>query len=192
MFAGWRTRTSALVVVAVFVGACSAIPSPVPTTGAPAVLSPEASSCHDPSGGAPIAVVTIGKGASGAVLLVTSVAGYASVLHIDACRWDRAAAGIETTDSVGGTVLASAPPILSVDRGLTTGMEPIEHVLGGRSAPAVATVQITLSDGSVQNAVVSNGYWLAWWAGTQGSGSVIALDASGAKLSETPFTPESS
>ena len=156
------------------------------------MLSPEASACQDPGGGAPIAVVTIGKGASGAVLLVTSVAGYASVLHIDACRWDRAAAGIETTDSVGGTVLASAPPILSVDRGLTTGMEPIEHVLGGRSAPAVATVQITLSDGSVQNAVVSNGYWLAWWAGTQGSASVIALDASGAKLSETPFTPESS
>ena len=137
------------------------------------MLSPEASACQDPGGGAPIAVVTIGKGASGAVLLVTSVAGYASVLHIDACRWDRAAAGIETTDSVGGTVLASAPPILSVDRGLTTGMEPIEH-------------------GSVQNAVVSNGYWLAWWVGTQGSGRGIALDASGAKLSETPFTPESS
>ena len=154
------------------------------------MLSPEASACQDPGGGAPIAVVTIGKGASGAVLLVTSVAGYASLLHIDACRWDRAAAGVETTDSAGGTVLASAPSILSIDRAVTTGMEPIEHVLGGRSAPAVATVQITLSDGSVQNAVVSNGYWLAWWAGTQGSASVIALDASGAKLSETPFTAE--
>ena len=119
------------------------------------------------------------------------MAGDAALLHIDACRWDRAAAGIETTDSTGGTVSASPPAIISVDRAVTTGMEPIEHVLGGRSAPAVAMVHVTLSDGSVQNAVVSNGYWLAWWAGSKGSASVIALDASGAKLSDTPFTAAS-
>jgi hypothetical protein len=119
------------------------------------------------------------------------VAGDATLLHLDACRWERTAGGIEATDSTGGTLSASPPPILSVDRAVTTGMEPIEHVLGGRSAPVVAMVQVALSDGSVQNAVVSDGYWLAWWAGSKGSVSVIALDASGAKLSDSPFTAAS-
>lgn len=155
------------------------------------MLSPQASSCQDPSGGAPVAVVTVGKGESGAVLLASSVAGDATLLHLDACRWERTAGGIEATDSTGGTLSASPPPILSVDRAVTTGMEPIEHVLGGRSAPVVAMVQVALSDGSVQNAVVSDGYWLAWWAGSKGSVSVIALDASGAKLSDSPFTAAS-
>jgi hypothetical protein len=112
------------------------------------------------------------------MLLVAPVASGPALLYLDACRWERTAAGILVTDDVGGTVLASAPPIISVDRAETTGIEPTEHLLGGRSAPAVATVRVTLSDGSVQNAVVSGGYWLAWW-GSQGSASV------------TPFTAES-
>jgi hypothetical protein len=47
---------------------------------------------------------------------------------------------------------------------------------------------VTLSDGSVRDAVVSSGYWLAWWPGENGPASVTALDASGSILSDTPFT----
>jgi hypothetical protein len=191
LIAGWRTRTFAFVAVALLVGACTATntaTAPLPTISA--VLTPEAVACQNESVGALKPVVAIGTGASGAMLLSAPVASEPALLYLDACRWERTAAGILVTDDVGGTVLASAPPIISIERAETTGIEPTEHVLGGRSVPAVATVRVTLSDGSVQNAVVSGGYWLAWW-GSQGSASVTALDASGASLADTPFTAES-
>ncbi len=52
----------------------------------------------------------------------------------------------------------------------------------------MAAVKVTLSDGSVRDAVVANGYWLAWWVGSQGSSSVAAFDTSGVRLSDTGFT----
>ena len=191
MIAAWRSRTfavAALAVVTALVGACSAV---VTSTPAP-TFSPEVAACHaDDTAGDPSHVVTIGNGASGAVLLAAPVAGDASLIHLDACRWERTPSGVLATDSSGGTVSASVPSTVSVDRAVTTGMEPTEHVIGGRAAPVVATVQVTLSDGSVKNGVVSGGYWLAWWAGPAGSAHVTALDVSGTSLSDTPFTAPS-
>jgi len=72
-----------------------------------------------------------------------------------------------------------------------TGDTPPAHLVGGRAAPNVARVLVAAADGAIHEAVVTNGYWLAWWVGDPGSTSVAALDASNAILSQVPFTEPS-
>ena len=125
----------------------------------------------------------------GALLLVTGGGPGGVVNGLSICRWEHSAAGFLDTDGTGGGNDMSVPATISVDRAVTTAIKPIEHALGGRAAPQVAAVRVTLSDGSVQDASVESGYWIAWWTGL-GPAAVAAFDGSGALLSNTPFTAE--
>ena len=130
----------------------AATASPEVATVSPevATVSPEVAACSH-GGPNPQPVVAAGTGESGALLLTDD-----PLLDLNPPPRPRRSgstpaagngddAGVHETDSRGGNVEASHPATVSIDRALTTGAEPTEHVLGGRVAPAVASVQVTLS-----------------------------------------------
>jgi hypothetical protein len=64
-------------------------------------------------------------------------------------------------------------------------------LLGGRVAPNVETVQLTMSDGRVITASLGTGHWLAWWPSSLSAMQLVALGADGAVLAtiDKPATP---
>ena len=126
----------------------------------------------------------------GALLLVTTGGPGGVVNGLSICRWEHSSAGFLDTDGTGGGNDMSVPTTISIDRAVTTAIEPIEHAFGGRAASQVAAVRVTMSDGSHQDAAVAGGYWIAWWTGPAPA-AVAAFDGSGTLLSETPFSAES-
>lgn len=179
----------AILVAALLISGCTpSSPGPSPSAAQPATSPAAACMRNLPAPGRVVAAM--GGQDRGALLLVTSGGPGGVVNGLSICRWEHSAAGFVDTDGTGGGNDMSVPTTISVDRAVTTAIAPIEHALGGRVALQVAAVKVTLSDGSGQDAVISSGYWIAWWTG-QGPAAVAALDASGTRLSETPFTAES-
>ena len=173
-------------------------PSPSATSAPPspaASVSPEVAACQTNSSNPLTPVLAISHGTTGMILLV----GSAEVgpedpppgpkLLLSACRWERVSDGVQVMDVTSAIVLAEAPATASVDFGMQAGMDHEQLVVGGRAAPAVAAVRLGLRDGSVVDAVVSNGYWTAWWLGAPMALTIEALDATGAVMSSTSIDP---
>jgi hypothetical protein len=87
----------------------------------------------------------------------------------------------------GGSARVAALDVLTtaiaVDERSTGGLgSGTATLLGGRSQPAVARVQIVFPDGGIIDASVDGSHWLAWWPGGQQPAHVLAFDTTGAVL----------
>ncbi len=188
-----RARAVGLVPIAILVAACAAVPPAAPgSTMTPAATGPsEVAACRrgGPAGLEP--VVAAGAGDRGALLLVARATTAGSLVRLTACLWERDAEGGEATATTSSTLAPSTPPAISIDRAVTTAGGTLLHLVAGRAARSVAAITVTLGDGSYEDAILSDGYWLAWWSGPQRPDRVAAFDRGGERLADTPFSSPS-
>ena len=131
---------------------------------------------------APAAIVPaliLGDEADGVLIASAPLPDDASSTFLGACLWQAGS----TRPIINAGVVGPAPDAaLDLERVIRTDGTPMVHALGGRVADEVASVVVTLADGSRQDAAVTDGYWLAWWTGPTSSTAVVASDAAGTEV----------
>ncbi|HEY8178481.1 MAG TPA: hypothetical protein VIH19_07805 [Candidatus Limnocylindria bacterium] len=81
--------------------------------------------------------------------------------------------------------IRSSPMTVDEDGTMVPGGEP-EIVAVGTAAPDVARLAVVLQDGTLLDARLSNGVWLAWWTEPLSGVAVRAFDAEGRRIDQIP------
>jgi hypothetical protein len=81
--------------------------------------------------------------------------------------------------------IRSSPMNVDEDGTMVPGGEP-EIVAVGTAAPDVARLAVVLQDGTLLDARLSNGVWLAWWTEPLSGVAVRAFDAEGRRIDQIP------
>src|SRR4051794_29933252 len=123
-------------------------------------------------------VVGIDHGIDGVLVLTAPVPGDETTFYLGLCRYERRPV-VLTTDNAGGTLARTFGGGVSLDRHIDVDGPPAQGALAGRIVDGAAAVQVTLESGASVDAVVRDGYWIAWWPGSARASTVRALDANG-------------
>lgn len=148
-----------------------------------ASLRPEVTACQsagDTANADPTLtpVVGIDRGIDGVLVLTAPVPGDDTTFYLGLCRYERRAVVLKT-DAAGGTLALTFDGPVSLDRHIDVDGPPAQGALAGRIVDGAAAVQVMLESGASVDAVVRDGYWIAWWPGSTRASSVRALDANG-------------
>jgi hypothetical protein len=81
--------------------------------------------------------------------------------------------------------ISSSPMTVDEDGRMVPGGEP-EIVAVGTTAPDVARLAVLLEDGTLLDARLTNGIWLAWWTEPLSGVAVRAFDADGRRIDQIP------
>jgi hypothetical protein len=129
--------------------------------------------------------IALGDATTGALIAAAALPDDATELFLGLCMWTPADRDRPVTNA--GTVASIPAPGLALERVVRTQEAPIVHALGGRVSDDVASVVVTLADGSTRVAVLEDGYWLTSWTGPSGSTSIVARDAAGTAVKTVAF-----
>jgi hypothetical protein len=100
---------------------------------------------------------------------------------IATCRAYRDGDGFGSTSTGIGGYPAPSPVALSYLTAQTAGHEAIRI---GRFPPGAHGVRVTLEDGTIEEATMGDGVWLAWLSSDSEPTRIEALDASGATVGQ--------
>jgi hypothetical protein len=176
-------RPASLVALVMLVAACG--PSRSGASEAPAI-TPAAQACQVDGMPQLPAMIEIDHGADGVLVLGGgTIPDDPDSMYVVACRVETSDGQTTDAGSSGGTVPRRFEDPIILDASLVVD-GPAQKVLAGRIRGDVARVGVQLADGTVIEAAVRNGYWLAWWSGPLHAVSVRALGPLGDVAAEIP------